>query len=617
MRETHFIQQNKEKWTSFENVLEDTDKDPDKLHDVFIQITDDLSHARTFYPSRSVRAYLNGVAQLIFTDIYKQKKSPLSKLKHFFTEEMPQVIYESRWSFFWAWVFFILSFAIGYFSGMKDPEFSKTILGDSYVNMTVENIKSGDPMAVYKKSGRFDMTMGIMVNNMGVTLMYFILGIFAGIGSVAMMMYNGVMVGVFLQFFAQNNLLKEANLTIWMHGTFEISAIVIGTAAGITMGRGLLFPGTYTRLQAFQMSARRGIKILVGVMILLFFAAIIEGNLTRHTEFGDGFRAVFIGLNLAFLIFYYIWYPFYKAKKGFKQPFKEAHLPPDNFYKIVYQKIKSSGEIFGDTFIFFKKYMKTYLWTASILSAIFLGIIFLTSSYTADEIFKLQTDVFSQWTIFFQLYSNEKLPLLPYLNGIIYTILIFIVYRMILRGEKNIVRPMRDELYPLLKMTTVMVLVMLWVAASGWWLTVFFLGAMPFIALWLYLIYRDGYNIVGGIKHAWWLMGSGVGMSYGTHYILFAITYLFFAFSSSGIFYFYMLFVGWNLSFLSVNQFDNVVVILTAFVSIFALLLNFMLFFTAYAFLYYSLLEINLGQSLLDKIAQIGMGKKIQGMARE
>jgi hypothetical protein len=146
---------------------------------------------------------------------------------------------------------------------------------------------------------------------------------------------------------------------------------------------------------------------------------------------------------------------------------------------------------------------------------------------------------------------------------------------------------------------------------------VFFLGAMPFIALWLYLIYRDGYNIVGGIKHAWWLMGSGVGMSYGTHYILFAITYLFFAFSSSGIFYFYMLFVGWNLSFLSENQFDNVVVILTAFVSIFALLLNFMLFFTAYAFLYYSLLEINLGQSLLDKIAQIGMGKKIQGMARE
>ena len=66
--------------------------------------------------------------------------------------------------------------------------------------------------------------------------MYFILGIFAGIGSVAMMMYNGIMLGAFLQFFSQNNLLQEANLTVWMHGTLEISAIVIGTAAGITMG---------------------------------------------------------------------------------------------------------------------------------------------------------------------------------------------------------------------------------------------------------------------------------------------------------------------------------------------------------------------------------------------
>jgi hypothetical protein len=83
MRETQFIQQNKEKWSDFERVLTDPHKDPDKLHDVFIQITDDLSHARTFYPSRSVRAYLNGVAQLIFTDLYNRKKSPLSNYAFF------------------------------------------------------------------------------------------------------------------------------------------------------------------------------------------------------------------------------------------------------------------------------------------------------------------------------------------------------------------------------------------------------------------------------------------------------------------------------------------------------------------------------------------------------
>ena len=138
-----------------------------------------VTHARTFYPSRSVRAYLNGLGQLIFGTIYKQKKSPLSRLRYFFTDELPQVVYESRWSFFWATAFFFLAFAIGFFSSMMDEAFLKTILGDSYVNMTVENIKKGDPMAVYKSSGRFDMTFGIMANNIRVTLIYFILGVFA------------------------------------------------------------------------------------------------------------------------------------------------------------------------------------------------------------------------------------------------------------------------------------------------------------------------------------------------------------------------------------------------------------------------------------------------------
>ena len=84
MKETQFIQQNKEKWSQFEDILSDSHRDPDKIHDLYIQITDDLSHARTFYPARSVRVYLNGLAQGIFGDIHKQKKSPLNRIKTFF-----------------------------------------------------------------------------------------------------------------------------------------------------------------------------------------------------------------------------------------------------------------------------------------------------------------------------------------------------------------------------------------------------------------------------------------------------------------------------------------------------------------------------------------------------
>ena len=66
MRETKFIQQNKEKWQEFESFLDGQYKDADKLSNLFIQVTDDLSYSRTFYPNRSVRVYLNGLAQQTF-----------------------------------------------------------------------------------------------------------------------------------------------------------------------------------------------------------------------------------------------------------------------------------------------------------------------------------------------------------------------------------------------------------------------------------------------------------------------------------------------------------------------------------------------------------------------
>ena len=67
MRETHFIEQNKEKWNEFEQRFVD-ESDPEKVSNLFIQITDDLSYSRTYYPNRSVKIYLNNLAQKVFNE---------------------------------------------------------------------------------------------------------------------------------------------------------------------------------------------------------------------------------------------------------------------------------------------------------------------------------------------------------------------------------------------------------------------------------------------------------------------------------------------------------------------------------------------------------------------
>jgi uncharacterized membrane protein SpoIIM required for sporulation len=57
------------------------------------------------------------------------------------------------------------------------------------------------------------------------------------------------MVGTFMMFFAQEQQLSQALPVIMLHGTIELSSIVIAAAAGFTMGHSLLFPGTYSRVR--------------------------------------------------------------------------------------------------------------------------------------------------------------------------------------------------------------------------------------------------------------------------------------------------------------------------------------------------------------------------------
>lgn len=619
MKETQFIDQNRQKWSDFEEALAEAHKSPDKLHDIYIQVTDDLSHAQTFYPTRSVRAYLNGLAQAVFGLIYKQKKSPLSKLRLFFTDELPQVVYESRWSFFWATAFFILAFVIGFVSSMMDESFLKIILGDQYLNMTVENIKKGDPMAVYKSSGRFDMTFGIMANNIRVTMIYFLLGIFAGIGSVAMMMYNGIMLGAFLQFFSRYNLLGEANLTVWMHGTFEISAIIIGTAAGITMGRGLLFPDTYTRLQAFQMTARRGVKIMVGVVSLLVVAALIEGNLTRHTEAGDLFRGLFIAVCFVIVVGYFGILPFIKARKGFKKPLAEAKLPPDNFYRIDYQKIKSGGEIFGDTFLFFSRNLSVYLKTSASAALMFTFAVYYLSKEKMSETFKLETNIFNQSDIIAQFFLNDNIRYLPFLNGAILAAIAFVIFKTILRGEGRPAYTRREELVSFIEILAIFEIWSLLAAQNSGTLVLSIVLALPMFILWAFVMYRFGFNFkfFQALKHTWWLINTHLGLAVGAYMILLVIGWLIFSLANSSLLYFYLWLVGWNMSFLSQAQLDEMPVIIMTYVSTFSLFTIFSLIFTSICFLFYTLLEINEANSLIERIKQIGMARKIRGMARE
>jgi uncharacterized membrane protein SpoIIM required for sporulation len=311
MREALFVKQNSAKWKAYEQMQT---TNPDEMANRFIDITNDLAYAQTFYPTSKTTAYLNGVASLHHQSIYKNKKEKANRFVTFWTLELPILFYTYRKQLLYAFLFFLTFSLIGALSAKYDDRFIRLILGDGYVNMTNENIAKGDPFGVYKQSGEFSMFLRIAANNTYVTLVTFVSGIFLSIGPVFAMMRNGIMLGSFEYYFFSKGLGLESVLVIWIHGTLEISAIIVAGAAGLVLGHGLLFPKTFTRAQAFILSAKDGTKIAAGIIPIILVAAFLEGFITRHTGMPMWLSISILAASLLFIIWYVIIYP-YKLNK--------------------------------------------------------------------------------------------------------------------------------------------------------------------------------------------------------------------------------------------------------------------------------------------------------------
>jgi uncharacterized membrane protein SpoIIM required for sporulation len=353
MRESEFIDQNKEKWYEFEKILRDKQEDPEKISALFVQVTEDLSWARTFYPHRTVRQYLNLLSRKIFLRVHRYSTFRWAKFWQFWSDELPFVIHACRKQLLLAFVIFSIAMLLGILSSANEPGFVAMVLGDDYIAMTVQNIEQGDPMAVYKSHPSGTMFLGITLNNIRVAFLVFVMGVFFGIGSIYILISNALMLGAFQYFFLDRGLLPEALLTIWQHGTLEIASIIIAGGAGITLGHGLLFPGTYSRMEAFRITAYRGMKLLLGTVPLFIMAGFIEGFITRQTEAPLPLRIIVIATSVAFILFYFIWLPYKKHKTNTFKTFPAETVPPSRTFQLPAGVI-SNAAIIRESFSFLR-----------------------------------------------------------------------------------------------------------------------------------------------------------------------------------------------------------------------------------------------------------------------
>lgn len=315
MREASFIERNKEKWILIENNLRNKiNVDPDVLASDYIELTNDLAYAQTFYPRSKTKDYLNELAILAHQQLYRDQKSSENQFKRFVQQEIPEAIWQLRRPLLYSLLIFCLAIAIGFISAQYDLDFVRLILGDYYVDMSIANIESGNPAGVYQGGSEVGSALAITINNVRVAFLAFVLGVFYSIGTGYILFSNGIMVGAFHHLFFRYGVMQEAMSAIWIHGAIELSVIVIAGGCGLAIGNSILFPKSYTRLESFKRAMKTASKVLVSTIPFFIVAGFLEGFVTRHYQVSIWLCISIIIASFTAIIYFYIIRPYQLAR---------------------------------------------------------------------------------------------------------------------------------------------------------------------------------------------------------------------------------------------------------------------------------------------------------------
>ncbi|MFV0506084.1 MAG: stage II sporulation protein M [Bacteroidales bacterium] len=311
MREIAFIEQNKEKWAEFENIIKNKHQhNSDKLVEVYTCIMNDFAYSQTYYPKSKLNDYLNNIASNLYKIIYNKNKGQKKGVLDFFLKEAPKIFYERRAYLYASFAIFSFFVLIGVVSTAYDPYFPTKILGKAYVETTKDNIANGNPTAIYAGGGETENFLRFTIHNTSIAMRCFIYGVFGAIITIFVLIQNGVMLGTFQYMFYQEGVLLESMKAIWIHGSIEIFSIIISGGAGLILGCSVLFPNTYSRFESFKRGGRDGVKIMITIVPFFLLAAFLEGYITKYANYIPGFLCgALILILLTGISYYYLIYP--------------------------------------------------------------------------------------------------------------------------------------------------------------------------------------------------------------------------------------------------------------------------------------------------------------------
>ncbi|HUG16989.1 MAG TPA: stage II sporulation protein M [Thermomicrobiales bacterium] len=246
----------------------------EQLGRLYRQTTSDLAIARRDFPRDRVTRYLESLVSRGHPVVYQPEAREWSSVGRFFSQDFPRAFRES-WRFtLVAFALFAIPFALAMFGTLIDPTIGRVVMPPSEF---VDQVERGESWLEIEREQRPFFASLIATNNIQVTFLAFAGGALFGLGTVYVLVNNGLMIGAVAGLATAHGLGGDLLGFVSPHGGIELTVIFIAGGAGLRIGHALLRPGFVTRRAALAAAAQRAIVLMGGCVPLLLLTGAIEG----------------------------------------------------------------------------------------------------------------------------------------------------------------------------------------------------------------------------------------------------------------------------------------------------------------------------------------------------
>jgi uncharacterized membrane protein SpoIIM required for sporulation len=307
-------------WQKLEDLLKIVDRrglkglERDQLQELgrlYRATSADLSRARAMKLSGDMQVYLNNLVVRAHNQVYQTRRNRLSDILNFFLHGFPRLVQEHILYVVAAFVLFIVPAAGCYREAVLDPHFGqmemspgKALVPDEMWHLIEHHKMWTDQVEDYSPA----MASFIATNNIKVAILAFVLGITFGIGTVFVLISNGIDIGTVFGVCQDYGMAGRLATFVAGHGVIELTAIFISGGAGLLVGCALLFPGQYSRVDALKKAVKPAFKLFSGCVLLLLIAGSIEGFISPRTDLAPEVKYT-VSLATAVCLLLYLFAP--------------------------------------------------------------------------------------------------------------------------------------------------------------------------------------------------------------------------------------------------------------------------------------------------------------------